>query len=68
MSKSKSEKPGQKNILASSELAQDYVKMGEIVVTKTPERYNLLGLGTCLGVFMYDLTRFHYGDFVRQLG
>ncbi len=34
--------------------------MGQIIITKTPERYNLLGIGTCLGVFMYDLKRGYY--------
>lgn len=60
MSKTKIEKAVQKNILDSADLSQEYVKMGEIVITKTPERYNLLGLGTCLGIFMYDLQRGSY--------
>jgi chemotaxis protein CheD len=37
-----------------------YVKLGEIVYTTKPERYNLLGIGTCLGIFMYDLTKCKY--------
>jgi chemotaxis protein CheD len=34
---------------------KDYVKLGAIIYTKNPERYNLLGIGTCLGIFFYDL-------------
>jgi chemotaxis protein CheD len=37
-----------------------YVKLGEIIASDTPEKYNLLGLGTCLGIFMYDLKKKHY--------
>lgn len=37
-----------------------YVKMGEIVFTKEPERYHLLGLGTCLGVYIFDLQKKQY--------
>ena len=37
-----------------------YVKLGEIIYTSKPERYNLLGIGTCLGIFMYDLNRGKY--------
>jgi len=34
-----------------------YIRLGQIVFTKSPESYNLLGIGTCLVVFLYDLER-----------
>ena len=36
---------------------QHYVKMGEIIITEEPEKYHLLGIGTCLGIYIYDLKR-----------
>ncbi len=36
---------------------QHYVKMGEIILTEEPERYHLLGIGTCLGIYLYDLKK-----------
>jgi chemotaxis protein CheD len=41
-------------------ISQEYVKLGQIIFTKTPEHYNLLGIGTCLSIFMYDLKRGNY--------
>jgi chemotaxis protein CheD len=39
---------------------KDIIKLGEVVFTKNPEKYNLLGLGTCIGVFLYDLKQETY--------
>jgi len=33
---------------------QEIIKLGEIVYTEEPEKYNLLGIGTCLAIFMFD--------------
>ncbi len=46
-------------VLAESIIDQNptYIKLGQIIFTKTPENYNLLGIGTCLAVFLYDLKR-----------
>jgi chemotaxis protein CheD len=40
---------------------QKYITLGEIVFTDHPEQYNLLGIGTCLAIFMYDLKKRQYG-------
>lgn len=36
------------------------IKLGEIVFTNDPEYYNLLGIGTCLGIYIYDLEKKKY--------
>ncbi|MHA1672895.1 MAG: chemotaxis protein CheD [Promethearchaeota archaeon] len=36
------------------------VKLGDMVFTQYPERYQLLGIGTCLGIFMYDVRKAQY--------
>ena len=38
----------------------EMVNLGQIIFTKTPERYNMLGLGTCLGIFLYDIKKNNY--------
>jgi chemotaxis protein CheD len=42
------------------ETIKDYVKLGGIVYTTTPRKFNLLGIGTCLGIYLYDLKKYHY--------
>jgi len=37
-----------------------YVRLGEIVYTLQPERYNLLGIGTCISIFLYDVKNERY--------
>jgi chemotaxis protein CheD len=39
---------------------QDYVKLGQIISTNRPEQYNLLGIGTCLAVYIADLKKERY--------
>lgn len=39
---------------------QKPVKLGEIVYTNEPGFYNLLGIGSCLAVFMFDLKKGRY--------
>jgi chemotaxis protein CheD len=34
---------------------QECVNLGKLIYTTKPELYNLLGIGTCIGIFMYDL-------------
>ena len=41
-------------------LSQLSVKLGQIIFTNDPERYNLLGIGTCLGIYMYNLGKSQY--------
>ncbi len=36
------------------------VKLGDMVFTQYPEKYQLLGIGTCLGIFMYDVRKAQY--------
>ena len=38
-----------------------YIKLGEIIFTDSPNKYNLLGLGTCLAIFVYDIRKKKYG-------
>ena len=37
--------------------SRDYVKIGKVIVTEHPSDYNLLGIGSCIIIFMYDLDR-----------
>src|SRR6056297_721918 len=37
-----------------------FINLGELVFTKKPEHFHLLGIGTCLGIFIYDLKKKHY--------
>ena len=37
-----------------------YVKLVEIVYTSNPEKYNLLGIGTCISIFIYDTKKNRY--------
>ena len=39
---------------------QECVNLGKLVFTTNPEHYNLLGIGTCIGIFIYDLKRGNY--------
>ncbi len=43
------------------EIEPMYVKLGEIVYTTRPEKYNLLGIGTCISIFLYDINKKRYG-------
>ena len=36
------------------------INLGELVFTKRPERFHLLGIGTCLGIYLYDLKKGNY--------
>ncbi len=39
---------------------QEYVKLGQIVVTNHPENFNLLGIGSCVGLYFYDTKNRRY--------
>lgn len=41
-------------------ITKKLVGLGQIVYTEQPENYNFLGIGTCLGVYMYDLIQGSY--------
>lgn len=36
------------------------VTLGNMFFTQNPEKYNFLGIGTCIGIYMYDLKQCKY--------
>jgi chemotaxis protein CheD len=36
------------------------IGLGQIVFTKKPDRYCLLGIGTCIAAFIYDLVKMNF--------
>lgn len=40
--------------------SKNYVKLGQVIYTENPDPYNLLGIGTCLGIYMFDLKNARY--------
>jgi chemotaxis protein CheD len=42
-------------------MIKEIVRLGEIIFTKNPNKFTMLGIGTCLAIFMYDLRRGFYG-------
>src|SRR6056297_1649642 len=40
--------------------AQKLIKMGEMIFTRDPTKYHLLGLGPCLGIYIYNEKRKNY--------
>ena len=41
-------------------IQQTYVALGEIIFTDHPETYNLLGIGTCVIVYLFDIKNHRY--------
>ena len=33
------------------------VRLGDLIFTQSPDKYHMLGIGTCLGIFMYDMRK-----------
>lgn len=46
-----------KNGLYTGDYDKIPVKLGELLCTTKPEKYHLLGIGTCLGIYMYDTSK-----------
>jgi chemotaxis protein CheD len=34
---------------------KELIKMGDLILTRTPEKYQVLGIGSCLAILVYDL-------------
>ncbi len=41
--------------------ARHNIKMGEIILTDNPEEYCMVGLGSCLGIVVYDVKHQYFG-------
>lgn len=52
--------PIEENLKFSNNKEQISVKLGEIIFTNDPEYYSLLGIGTCLGIYIFDLKKGMY--------